>query len=538
MFSRTFGDIPLLIAKEAYLPDAPIHIDRIICGCRQQSPYALSTLHEHPFIEISYVEKGTGIHTVWNESYPVTIGNLFVLNSSVPHGLYSVSETDPLIVRSLYFDPCDLLGGEIVEIGNPQYLYGLFNNHNFVVSLTLKTKYLRFISQNFDEISLEMEEQKIDWKSAVAFQLSLLLLQIKRLALSTAPPCNGYPNVTDSKVLTSEVLHFITTHYSDPQFSMKSISEELHISASSLSRSFHDVTGTYFSDYLCLYRMRQALPLIAESAVSIEEIASRCGYHDMHSFRRQFKKITGLTPSEFQKQNTDHATRIFPCDKELNHILYTEIIENLQCGKRKAVIALVSQALEEGFPPEEILQEGLVRGMKTLGEKFQSNEIFVPEVLGAANAVNSCLEILKPYLSASFDTCKRCAVICTVKGDIHNIGKNLVRLMLEAAGIRCIDLGEDVSPQTVVDAVREHHPGLVCLSALLTTTMMVQKDIIDALCAAGLRQHVKIIIGGAPVTQEFADRIGADAYTPDAVTAAQVAKRLLADMEHESSEAP
>jgi len=169
--------------------------------------------------------------------------------------------------------------------------------------------------------------------------------------------------------------------------------------------------------------------------------------------------------------------------------------------------------------------------MNTLGNKFQTNEVFVSEVLGAANAMNTCMEILKPYLSASVLSTPGRAVICTVKGDIHNIGKNLVRLMLEAEGIECIDLGVDVPPAAVVDAVREHHVNLVCISALLTTTMMVQKEIIDALKAAGLRDRVKVMVGGAPITQEFADSIGADCYTPDAITAAREARRLLAEMQ-------
>ena len=532
MFSNTFGELPELIRKENYLLDTPIKIESMIYSRQESSVFDLSLLHEHPFIEISYVEKGTGIHTIWRESYPIHPGDVFILNSSVPHGLFSVSDTDPLTVRSLYFDPADLFSDEIVEIGNPQYIYGLFSSNNFVVSLPLKSKSLRNLSQNFDEISLEIEKHKLDWEQVVSFQLALLLLQIKRLAADSAPQFyTCHPSSMENTVLTAEVLHLIKTHYAEPLFSMKSISEILHVSTSSLSRSFHDVTGKYFSDYLCLYRIRQALSMISETEISIEEIASLCGYNDMHSFYRQFKQVMGITPKELRKQNPEHPIQIYQTNKELNHILYTEIIENLQCGKRKEIRSLILQALDEGFSPDEILQEGLVKGMNALGEKFQTNKAFLADVLAAANIMDNCMEILRPYFPATSTSFQYCAVICTVRGDMHSIGKNLVKLMLETTGIRCIDLGEDVSPQEVVDAVREHHAGLVCLSALLTSTMIAQKDTIDALVDAGLRKRVKVMVGGAPVTQEFADRIGADAYTPDAITAAQAAKRLLAELE-------
>ena len=162
--------------------------------------------------------------------------------------------------------------------------------------------------------------------------------------------------------------------------------------------------------------------------------------------------------------------------------------------------------------------------MGIVGEKFKRNEIFVPEVLIAARAMNMALAILKPVLADAGVEPVGTAVICTVKGDLHDIGKNLVKMMIEGTGVKVIDLGVDCSAEKIVEAIKENEATIVCLSALLTTTMMYQKEIVDAIVAAGLRDKVKIMIGGAPVTQEFADQIGADVYTPDAASAAEVAR--------------
>ena len=207
---------------------------------------------------------------------------------------------------------------------------------------------------------------------------------------------------------------------------------------------------------------------------------------------------------------------------------FEEISTLLQRGKAKDLAALVSEELAAGGNPKDILNEGLIAGMGIVGTKFKNNEIFVPEVLIAARAMNAALAILKPALADSGVEPVGTAVICTVKGDLHDIGKNLVKMMIEGTGIRVIDLGVDCSAEKIVEAVKENNADIVCLSALLTTTMMYQKDIIDALKAAGLRDKVKVMVGGAPVTQAFADEIGADAYTPDAASAAEKARSYFA----------
>lgn len=207
---------------------------------------------------------------------------------------------------------------------------------------------------------------------------------------------------------------------------------------------------------------------------------------------------------------------------------FEEISTLLQRGKAKDLAALVTEELAAGVSPKDILTEGLIAGMGIVGTKFKNNEIFVPEVLIAARAMNAALAVLKPALADSGVEPVGTAVICTVKGDLHDIGKNLVKMMIEGTGIRVIDLGVDCSAEKIVEAVKENNADIVCLSALLTTTMMYQKDIIDALKAAGLRDKVKVMVGGAPVTQAFADEIGADAYTPDAASAAEKARSYFA----------
>lgn len=207
---------------------------------------------------------------------------------------------------------------------------------------------------------------------------------------------------------------------------------------------------------------------------------------------------------------------------------FEEISTLLQRGKAKDLAALVTEELAAGVAPKDILTEGLIAGMGIVGTKFKNNEIFVPEVLIAARAMNAALAVLKPALADSGVEPVGTAVICTVKGDLHDIGKNLVKMMIEGTGIRVIDLGVDCSAEKIVEAVKENNADIVCLSALLTTTMMYQKDIIDALKAAGLRDKVKVMVGGAPVTQAFANEIGADAYTPDAASAAEKARSYFA----------
>jgi corrinoid protein of di/trimethylamine methyltransferase len=208
--------------------------------------------------------------------------------------------------------------------------------------------------------------------------------------------------------------------------------------------------------------------------------------------------------------------------------LLQEISENLQSGKAKVVVELVTRALSEGIPPQKILDDGLLAGMGIIGGKFKANEVFVPEVLVAARAMNKGAEVLKPALAAEGISAKGKAVIGTVKGDLHDIGKNLVKMMMEGRGIEMIDLGVDVPPEKFLSAAKENDASIVCCSALLTTTMGEIKNVVDLIKSSDIAGKVKIMVGGAPITQVYCDQIGADGYSPDAASAADMAAAYIA----------
>ena len=208
-------------------------------------------------------------------------------------------------------------------------------------------------------------------------------------------------------------------------------------------------------------------------------------------------------------------------------MILQEISQQLQAGRARNVKALVQQALDEGIPAQQILNEGLLSGMAIIGEQFKNNEVFIPEVLVAARAMNTGVELLKPHLLADGVKAKGRVCIGTVQGDLHDIGKNLVKMMLESKGLEVIDLGTDVSAETFVKTAAEQNCQVICCSALLTTTMGVMAEVVKAAEAAGIRDKVKIMVGGAPVDQRFCEHIGADAYTRDAASAADAAAAFM-----------
>lgn len=207
---------------------------------------------------------------------------------------------------------------------------------------------------------------------------------------------------------------------------------------------------------------------------------------------------------------------------------FREIADVLKAGNAPKVKEMVQTALDEGVEPADIVNQALIVGMGEIGVLFKNNEVYVPEVLIAARAMQSGLSILKPLLIEKDVKPVGKVVLGTVKGDLHDIGKNLVGMMLEGAGFEVVDLGIDVSPDKFVEGIKNSGAECIAMSALLTTTMPGMKDTIEAVKAAGLRDHVKIMVGGAPVTKSFSDEIGADGYAPDAASAADLAKELIA----------
>ncbi len=203
-----------------------------------------------------------------------------------------------------------------------------------------------------------------------------------------------------------------------------------------------------------------------------------------------------------------------------------DIMENLMKGKAKDVAALTQEALRQGISAEKILNEALLPGMHTIGVRFKNNEVYVPEVLIAARAMKAGTEILRPELTKAGVQPKATVVIGTIKGDLHDIGKNLLGMMIEGAGLRVVDIGIDAAPEKFIDAAKTNGATVIGVSALLTTTMVNMKGVIEARNQTGFAHTMKVMVGGAPVTQAFADEIGADGYAPDAASGAELAKRL------------
>lgn len=204
-----------------------------------------------------------------------------------------------------------------------------------------------------------------------------------------------------------------------------------------------------------------------------------------------------------------------------------ELAESIISGSAPKAESLTTRALESGITPAAVLNEGLIAGMNVVGVKFKANEFYVPEVLIAARAMKAGMKILRPKLVESGVEPVGRFVVGTIRGDLHDIGKNLVAMMMEGAGFEVIDLGVDVSAEKYIAAVKEKNATVVGMSALLTTTMVNMKEIIQSFVAQGLRQKVKIVVGGAPLTQNYADEIGADGFAPDAASAVELVKKLM-----------
>lgn len=207
--------------------------------------------------------------------------------------------------------------------------------------------------------------------------------------------------------------------------------------------------------------------------------------------------------------------------------IFQELQQAIIDGKAPAAKDLAQKGLKEGLKPADFFPQAIIPAMDEVGRRMRECEYFIPEVLIAARAARNVTDILRPLLTGADAVKPVGVVVCgTVKGDLHDIGKNIVAMMLESAGFRIVDLGVDVSPEKIVQAVQEHHANLVAMSALLTTTMVNMKAVIDALNAAGLRQKVKVLVGGAPVTDNWAKSIGADGYGKDAPAAVALARQL------------
>lgn len=477
---------------------------------------SLSQLSMSDLVEISVVVEGSGIHRNLGEPTECREGDMYIFGSGVPHGYFAKSETEKPTVCTISFNPTELFSGELAKTGSKRFCYGIFRDGLPVSYALLNSKAMNQFKQTVSAIEEETEQGSLEWKEAVKAHVCLFLIEIGR-----------YIDMADT-LLTEQPKEWITLaaamreimeRCSDSEMTLESIASTLFVSKSHLSRIFQKITGQSFSDYVKDMRIGLACEMLRNTNLTNEEIVGKCGLKDIPSFYKIFKTYMGMTPYQYRMSNPKPKG-----EKAMS--LYLEISENLQKGKAKIVKELVEKAVSEGLPAAQILNEGLLSGMSIIGEKFKNNAVYVPEVLMAARSMNMGMQVLKPLLVE--DGVQAVGKVCigTVQGDLHDIGKNLVKMMMEGKGLEVIDLGTDVSAEAFVKAAIEQNCQIICCSALLTTTMEVMADVVKEAEKAGIRDKVKIMVGGAPVTEEFCKQIGADKYTFDAASAADAAVEL------------
>ncbi|MBO5511067.1 MAG: helix-turn-helix domain-containing protein [Clostridia bacterium] len=522
------NSLPARLRKAELLGDAPLFINRVTVETVYAPETALSLLHMHDFVEVSIVMTGRGIHRTYEERTECSAGDTFIIRAGVPHAYFAAEDGERPTVCSLVFDPADIFDGEAADPDHPRYCYGVFREDPLTVYVMLTSRTLEEVDKTLTRMEKELDRRRPEWEMAVRSYLINLLIMMGRYASQREVPADA-PKPKE-RLLALSAVRTVLERYGDRDLTLEAIAESLYISKSYLSRIFRRVTGEGFADYLRRVRTEQACRLLRETDLPNEQIVYACGLRDVPSFYRLFKEQTGMTPYAYRQSESPAAESIetkkiiiIKGDTNMSIAILNEISENLQKGKAKIVAELVQTALDQGVAPDAILNEGLLAGMNIIGEKFKTNEVYVPEVLVAARAMNKGTAILKPHLAAAGVQATGKVCIGTVQGDLHDIGKNLVKMMLEGKGLEVVDLGTDVSPETFVQTAIEQNCQVICCSALLTTTMGVMEDVVKKAVELGVRDKVKIMIGGAPVNEDYCKKIGADIYTPDAASAADAA---------------
>ena len=523
---------PIRVRKSELLANTPLFINRVTVETVYSPDTALSQLHIHDFVEVSIVTAGRGIHRTPDGCAECSAGDTYVIGVGVPHAYFATEDGERPTVCNLVFDPAELFEGEAADPDSPRYCYGLFREDPLTVYVMLTSRTLEDVERTVTRMEKELSRRRPEWEMAVRSYLINLLIMMGRYASQREDsPSSPRPK---ERLVAMEVTRTVMERYGDSGLTLESIAASLYISKSYLCRIFRRVTGESFGDYLRRVRLEQACRLLRDTELTAEQIVYACGLRDIPTFYRVFKSRMGMTPNAYRQAEGLAEESIRPTQKEktifnfegdtnMSIAILNEISENLQKGKAKIVAELVQKALDEGVAPDAILNEGLLAGMNIIGEKFKINEVYVPEVLVAARAMNKGTAILKPHLAAAGVQATGKVCIGTVQGDLHDIGKNLVKMMLEGKGLEVVDLGSDVAPETFVQTAIEQNCQVICLSALLTTTMGVMEDVVKKAIELGVRDKVKIMIGGAPVNEDFCAKIGADIYTPDAASAADAA---------------
>ena len=492
-----------------------ITCENVVCRLLAPAEMTAEQLCANEVFEVDLVTDGSGECRVFGQAIPCKKGDIFVIPPDIPHNCFVSEKGAEMHIRRMYFDIRDWVEGRFADIGSANYCYGIFGGGSVIAYATLNASACNDICIVMENIACEIATKKQNWECAVRAQLQMLFITLGRYIGEAEHSQNGISKEWHS---VGVAVRMVMEGFGNSELSLEAIADALFISKSHLSRLFKDFTGEAFSVYLRNIRLNHACKLLCETDMTVEQIANACGVRDINSFYKNFHTSFGTTPSQYRS-----AKRSAKEKGERIMVVLSEISEKLQRGRGKIVAQLVEQALAEGADPEKILNEGLLSGMDVIGEKFKNNEIYVPEVLVAARAMNMGAQILKPHLAANGVKATGKVCIGTVHGDLHDIGKNLVKMMMEGKGLEVVDLGTDVPAETFIKTAIEEKCQVICCSALLTTTMHVMDEVVKAAEAAGIRDKVKIMIGGAPVTEDFCKQIGADAYSDDAATAANMA---------------
>lgn len=506
-----------------------IYYDVISCESVYDGDIPIDALYTHDYIEVSLVVAGNGIHRVLDMDIPCKAGDIYITPPEIPHGYFLSDVRECLTVRRLTFNISDWFDGEVSSVGSTRYCYGIFNDSAVTAYAMLNERMQGEIDAIFNSVEREILGKRNEWHDAVRAYLTQLLITVERYINCTIKNVSSASSKEWNMVLSA--IKMVKERFGECDLTLEYIADTLYISKSHLSRIFKNLTGVLFSEYLRDVRLKNACRLLRETDMTVDKIVKSCGLRDVSSFYRLFGERMNTTPHAYRQSVnlTDREKSAVNKEKQKGERIMSilnEISTNLQNGKAKIVKELVAQALEAGSNPEQILNEGLLAGMSIIGEKFKNNEVYVPEVLVAARAMNMGMQVLKPHLLANGVTATGKVCIGTVQGDLHDIGKNLVKMMMEGKGLEVVDLGTDVSPDMFVQAAVEQNCQVICCSALLTTTMGVMADVVKAAEAAGIRDKVKIMIGGAPINEDFCKQIGADCYTVDAASAADAAVEL------------
>ena len=486
-----------------------------------------SKMYTNDYLDIGIVLEGAGTLNVLDAEIPCKSGDVFIIRPNCPYYMCPLEQNETITVKHLCFNIDEWLEGNFSDKEDKNYCYSVFADNSYIAYAVLTLGTQKEIIGFMDVIERELCEKKSQWKNVVKSYLPMILITIERYKGSAM---KNFPVVYSKQwSAISSVIRIVNERFSDNELTLAVIAAELYISQSHLSKMFKKHIGESFGDYLRKVRIDHACKLLKNTDFTVKEIAGMCGKKDLQSFYNSFFELKGVTPNQYRNKKSKKSKQKNSKGERKMQIL-NEISELLQKGRARNVKELVQQAIDEGINPEEILTKGLIAGMTVVGEKFKNNEVFVPEVLVAARAMNMGAQILKPHLAASGVKAVGKACIGTVKGDLHDIGKNLVKMMLEGRGLEVIDIGIDVPPENFVKTAKEENCQIICCSALLTTTMGVMADVVNIAREEGIRDNVKIMIGGAPVTEDFCKEIGADCYTSDASSAADAAVKFCEEL--------